>query len=594
MNKVRIASVIAAVAVLVVTLSVVRRARQGIHPAPDAAFQPAAIAPLWPVPTEPYQLQGFQPGRVRQGMVMFLFIDGLALEPFMSMLAAGELPVIAELLESQPSIQLAAMGTFPSSTAPSVSEILTGRWSHFQVGGADKIHSFDRRRAELVRYEVEGHAWDGNQPTLFDEVSGAGGSAISYFEGYFPGANLNVQDELSYLWDIAEDRVRARNIGAYDRKMVDDFSARLARAERAPNFVFIRFGAVDTAGHFFGPDSAEYRTAMRRTDEQVGRLLDQLRLARLPDGTSLADTATFLLFSDHGMAATRRFVDLDHRLAELGFDPWPTSSPAAVIATTIDRKGVFERDVVAVPGGSNVSMIYLRARGEVRPMAWSKTPPGLDGHAVRNGRGEEVDLLRALAETEGVDLVVGPTGPQTLRIERSPEAGATLVRYFDPVGDWAIGYVPDDPRDDPFGYCPDAPDLCCAAVPSPGDSCLHTVGEWDSATARFPLPSGPFFMFKAFSGDPSTRQDILLTAEPGAGFMQGTRGDHGAFTEELLRVPLMVIGPTVDPDAVVPHPRLIDIFPTTLDFLGLLDDAVAVDGRVMPVFRREEAAAGGG
>lgn len=565
------------------------RGQPGVVPTQDAAFAPTTLAPILPQPEAPYDIGSPALGGVDGGIVVLLFIDGLALDRLDALLEAGDLPVLSGLMASRPSVRFTAQGTFPTSTAPSVPEVLTGRWTHRQRGGADQIHSFDRQAARLLRYEVDGHQWDGNQPTLFDHVAGAGGGTISYFEGYFPGAQLNVQDELSYLIDLAEDKVRANHIGSYDREMVADFTARLARASRAPDFVFIRFGAVDAAGHFHGPSSPQYRTALRSVDASLGHLLTHLNYATLPDGNPLADRVLFVLFSDHGMVDTHRFVGLDARLRDLGYDPWPTSTPRDVLETWANADQVHNHDVVAVPGGSNVAGIYLRARGEKERLAWSKATPQLNVRRAALPQGGTVDLLAALASTDGVELAAGPVGPHELHVIRADAAQARLFRALEPDGSWRIGYLPEPADGDLFGVCAGAPELCCTTPPSPGDACLRSVPEWLEGSADAQLPAAPFLLFKAFSGDPSRRPDLIVTAAAGASFMAQTRGDHGALQRALLEVPVVLAGPQVDPDAVLSSPRLIDLAPTLLEYLRL-PGADGLDGRVLPVFRHPGAA----
>ena len=560
-----------------------RRAEPGLTP--DADFSPTSVAPLEALPEAPYPIEAPRPlaAGSAAGMVLMLFVDGMAEAAFRAELDAGALPNIQRLLDGRPAVLGEALATFPTSTAPSVPELLTGTWSHHQLGGPDKIHAFDRRGARLIRYEVEGRAWDASQPTLFDRVTAAGGTALSYFEGYFPGASLNVHDELVYLLDIAEDKVRAQRIGDYDAHMVRDFAARLEGAGRAPNLAFLRLGAVDTAGHFYGPSSPQYARAIESVDRRVGELLDQLELATLPGGGSLLERTHVLLFSDHGMSDTREHLDLDAVLSGLGFSPWATSDPAAVLATLVDEGAAQEHDAVAVPGGSNVSMIYLRPRVDGGLLPWSKLLSDPDYRAYPTASGEPADVVGALLAQEGVELVISLQGPHALRVDRRG-GGATLLRRLSPAGGWRLAYLPDDAGADPFGYCTERPELCCPPGDAPAEGCFLEPERWLSATAEAALPAAPFFLFKASSGSPLTRQDLLVTAAPGWGFMEDMAGDHGALRPELLRVPLLISGPRVAAGGGPLDARLIDLSPTVLELLGLspLPDT---DGRVLPIFR---------
>jgi predicted AlkP superfamily pyrophosphatase or phosphodiesterase len=75
-------------------------------------------------------------------------------------------------------------------------------------------------------------------------------------------------------------------------------------AER-PRFMTLYFDTVDTAGHKYGPDSAEVNAAAAGVDAQIGRLLDGLKQRGI--------AANVIVVSDHGMAAVsedrRIFID---------------------------------------------------------------------------------------------------------------------------------------------------------------------------------------------------------------------------------------------------------------------------------------------
>lgn len=63
-----------------------------------------------------------------------------------------------------------------------------------------------------------------------------------------------------------------------------------------PRFITLYFDAVDTAGHRYGPDSAEVNAALGQVDAQIGHLIAGLRALKQP--------ADLIVVADHGMAAT--------------------------------------------------------------------------------------------------------------------------------------------------------------------------------------------------------------------------------------------------------------------------------------------------
>lgn len=64
----------------------------------------------------------------------------------------------------------------------------------------------------------------------------------------------------------------------------------------APDLLAVSLTATDTVGHLYGPESAEARDALRRTDAALGRFLDGLREALGGD-----DRLLVALSSDHGV-----------------------------------------------------------------------------------------------------------------------------------------------------------------------------------------------------------------------------------------------------------------------------------------------------
>jgi predicted AlkP superfamily pyrophosphatase or phosphodiesterase len=72
---------------------------------------------------------------------------------------------------------------------------------------------------------------------------------------------------------------------------------RLPEPER-PSFFTIYFSDVDSAGHSAGPDSPDVAAAAERLDTALGLLVDGV------EKLALTDRTTFVVVSDHGMAAT--------------------------------------------------------------------------------------------------------------------------------------------------------------------------------------------------------------------------------------------------------------------------------------------------
>ena len=116
----------------------------------------------------------------------------------------------------------------------------------------------------------------------------------------------------SMFWpgsDAEIDGVRPTYWSPYDGKVTDEDRVnrvlgwlKLPEAER-PHFITLYFSDVDTAGHNFGPESAELQAAVAKVDGLIGTLRKGL------DATSLP--VDLLLVSDHGMQAVNGTVNLN-------------------------------------------------------------------------------------------------------------------------------------------------------------------------------------------------------------------------------------------------------------------------------------------
>jgi predicted AlkP superfamily pyrophosphatase or phosphodiesterase len=96
--------------------------------------------------------------------------------------------------------------------------------------------------------------------------------------------------------------VRPNHYTAYDKSVASD--ARVDQvlawldlpADQRPAFLTLYFDIVDTAGHQYGPDSAQVNQALATTDAAIGRLMAGLKARHLE--------ANLVIVSDHGMAST--------------------------------------------------------------------------------------------------------------------------------------------------------------------------------------------------------------------------------------------------------------------------------------------------
>lgn len=100
-----------------------------------------------------------------------------------------------------------------------------------------------------------------------------------------------------------------------------------------PQFATIYFDTVDTAGHRFGPDSAEVNAALAEVDARIGELVDGAAAMRVP--------LNLVIVADHGMRATdeSRVIQLGTLIDRASYVAVETGPYAAIepVTGTDDR-----------------------------------------------------------------------------------------------------------------------------------------------------------------------------------------------------------------------------------------------------------------
>lgn len=91
-----------------------------------------------------------------------------------------------------------------------------------------------------------------------------------------------------------------------------------------PRLVTMYFDQVDTAGHRFGPDSAEVNAAITEVDRRIGELVAGL--------AEMGRSANFVIVADHGMMAISedRVIQLDTLIDRASYIPVETGPYAAI------------------------------------------------------------------------------------------------------------------------------------------------------------------------------------------------------------------------------------------------------------------------
>jgi predicted AlkP superfamily pyrophosphatase or phosphodiesterase len=337
-----------------------------------AACAPSAREVREPVPAPEFPLllvsiDGAHPGRLFRGDTPNL--DALARR---GTHAEGMRP-------SYPSLTFPNHYTLVTGLRPDRHGIVDNRMRDPELGG------FSMQDRAAVG---DGRWWDDGEP-LWVTAQAHGLRSATMF---WPGSEAAVRGVRPDRWypfehGLPEARRVATVLGWLD----------LPAAKR-PHLMTLYFERVDTAGHVFGPDSAQARAALATVDAAIGELVAGL------EARGLRERVNLVVVSDHGMAGIHPdrtvFVedllpagaaDVVHLGSQAGFNPRP-GHEAALEAALLGRRGHVEcwrrEDIPArwaFGTHRRVPALYCQAdtgwRIESRELrARSKSPPHLGAH----------------------------------------------------------------------------------------------------------------------------------------------------------------------------------------------------------------------
>lgn len=516
--------------------------------------------------------------------LLLLMIDGLAVEPFETLLDAGELPAIGSLLERRPSVSLQAISSFPSATSPSVPEFISGRYAEIDsLPAPGAVHAFDREQRRVVRYVTQPDAWQWPLPTLFEATREL--PAITVFEGRWDGPTA-ILTQLNLAWQAAFEAIGAEALSGGDRGPVEAY-LRAVRGSRPPVLSLVVLNEYDMAAHFNGPRSPQARTALVNTDRLVGEIVSTLGNTPGSAGGSMLDETTVVLFGDHGHVESGRHVDLVAFFRQRGLEAVDVSTlPHVMFRERLGTLWTEWPDAILVSGGSNVTQIYLRQATGVWGTQESRSMVETLREPVRP---EPATLAGAIAAVEGVGQVLWTDPEGTVQVLAAiGSAARILVR--ERAGEKVFAYVVADDADaDPFGYLNDAATaaLVCRAG-GVGEACFFTRTEWFDRSFDTRYPGAVALIPKAFQPQRFTG-DLIVTLLPGYSFLRNQKGDHGNLERDAILTPFILNGPGLVPGAETHRPRLVDIYPSAAVLLGADPDDPAftgLDGRVLDCVRR--------
>lgn len=270
-------------------------------------------------------------------MRLILLIAALVLTPFAAQAKEAQRPVTvlvsidgfrADYLDRglTPRLsQLAAEGatgpmrpSFPTKTFPNHYALVTGkRPDRNGISGNSMI---DPRRPGVMfslgnATQALDPFWWGEAEPIWITAEKAGLRTATMF---WPGSEVAFEGKRPADW-LRYDQ----NVGNVQRvNTLIDWLRRPASIR--PVFATIYFDTVDTAGHRFGPDSAEVNAALTEVDTRIGELVD--------GAAALGVALNLVVVADHGMRATddARVIQLDDLIDRASYIAVETGPYAAI------------------------------------------------------------------------------------------------------------------------------------------------------------------------------------------------------------------------------------------------------------------------
>ncbi len=489
------------------------------------------------------------PMRVHPSRCFLLLVDGLRPDVAEERLAAGDLPHLAEMLDEGGRTR--AITVFPSTTSVAYLPFLTG----CTPGRCDipSIRWLDRRSygGRWWRERDAVRSYCGYQaPRLDDDIAP---DVRTIFE--------LIPDSIGIFTPIARGLTPARDPSRRERQLwgalahyaqwhqpSDDAVARhlLRAAAGSARFVFAQFPAVDGYTHQAHPEAPSVLRALRKVDQVVGRLRDQLRRqGQLQD-------SLLLMVSDHGSATVHTHLDLPEWFRAQG-------------VPTLSHPVLWEREprAAVMVAGNGSAMVYARP-GVPRKERWP-----IDRLRQVDAFGVSADLVAALLREPAVGLVAGETGDGGVWV--GADGGTAIVRRT-PSG---IGYRP--VSGDPLGM---------------GGARSGSVREWLECTWDADYPDAAYQLLDQFRADRTG--DLLVVAREGYDFRRRFeipehRAGHGSLTRSHMQTPVWSSAPL--PAEPI---RTVDLFPAMLSWLGeVVPAGLAGEPVWLPGELRARAAASG-
>ncbi|HET6428793.1 MAG TPA: alkaline phosphatase family protein [Phycisphaerae bacterium] len=477
--------------------------------------------------------------------VVVFWVDGLDVERFNPLLAAGKLPNIRRYLIDRGVTVCGAAASLPTITYANNVSFNTGLFpGHHGIVGN---RWFDRNRLIFQDYgfiktyrQVDG---DFAARTVYEALGEDVTATI--LTPVRRGATRHVDNWMSagvaWYFDMQE------TVNHLTTRRFELIAEVANRAGRWPRLILAYFVTPDTVGHAEGVSSPRYTQMLLDIDRQIGHICRSLETAGLLERTCLT------LVSDHG------FVDTPNAFDVAGYFAQTLKVPT--ISREFGRDVAFEKRVahfnkaraVVVNGGNRRTSIHLRCGDH-----WWQRPTYEQIESFpAPGVGEGVSLPSLLARCAAVELVAVRRGPDAVvvraaagagQIDRTVGDGGKVYRYRVLSGADPLGYM---------GH-PQAAALM--------DGQFHDGDEWLMATLGTGKPDCVGQLVEMM--DSPRSGDIALFAADGWGLGGKDKGGHGGLLCHEIVVPWVWAGPGLPAGTQITGARTVDLMPTILHLTG--------------------------
>ncbi len=508
---------------------------------------------------------------VPQRCGLVFWVDGLDIDHYQRLLAAGKLPNIKHFLVDRGVTVRNAVASLPTITYANNVSLSTGLLpGHHGVVGNKW---FDRNELVFQNYaliktyqQVDG---DFSAETIYEALSDEFTATI--LTPVRRGATRPIDNWASagIAWHFGYQKTINR-LTTLRFELIADLARRKGKW---PKFIVAYFVTPDTLGHSHGASSPQYEEMLLDVDAQIGNICRSLNEAGILERTYIT------LVTDHGVVDTPNHLDVAGRFRLVRDKPMKKAVP------TIDRmfgRGLSRRRreahfnkarAVVVAGGDRRCAIHLRVDDD---WATRPTPEQIESfhHAYVDPAGIGTDIEREfslhLARWPATDLVMVRLGANSVKvrngaggvgvIDRVVVDGRKLYRYRVTEGTDPLGYASNDGMREMM------------------DGRHHSGDEWLRASLGTDRPDVVVQLIEL--NDSPRSGDIVLFARDGWDFNRGNKGGHGGLVRREIIVPWLWAGPGLPAGAEIDAGRTVDLMPTMLDLIGRRDAiGSGLDGR---------------